>query len=107
MQYLAAPLYFTFSLLSIAALAVSALGPKPIAIVTGGTRGIGSGITRVLAEEGYDLLLTYNSDKEAADGFAKTLTDDNSSELRVECVGGDISLCSTRDEIFKVLDSMT
>eukprot|EP00567_Pseudictyota_dubia_P011469 CAMPEP_0197443376 /NCGR_PEP_ID=MMETSP1175-20131217/9122_1 /TAXON_ID=1003142 /ORGANISM="Triceratium dubium, Strain CCMP147" /LENGTH=255 /DNA_ID=CAMNT_0042973993 /DNA_START=89 /DNA_END=853 /DNA_ORIENTATION=+ len=88
-------------------LAVTALRPKPIALVTGGTRGIGSGIARVLAEDGYDLLLTYNTDKDAADEFAASLAHDIGGELRVKCVGGDISLGSTRDEIFEALDSMT
>ena len=87
---------------------------RPIAIVTGGTRGIGSGIAQVLAEDGYDLLLTYNTDQVSATKFAQSLVDvdkatctsSNSSPIRVECVGGDISLSSTRDEIFKRLDYM-
>lgn len=73
----------------------------------GGTRGIGSGIAQVLAEDGYDLLLTYNSDTMAADEFAKYLAENVGKDLKVKCVGGDISLSSTRDEIFKVLDLMT
>lgn len=88
------------------AIAVSA-APKPIAVVTGGTRGIGSGISTALAEDGYDLLLTYNSDKVAADEFATYLSDTFGEDLKVKCVGGDISLPATRDEIFKALDSMT
>jgi len=84
---------------------------KPIAIVTGGTRGIGSGIAEVLAEAGYDLLLTYNTDQEAAQSFAKTLSKkiedgDGEQKIKVECVGGDISLFSTRDKIFECLDCM-
>ena len=70
---------------------------------SGGTRGIGSGIASVLAEEGYDLLLTYNTDKISADKFAHSLTDKH-GDLKVDCVGGDISLCSTRDEIFDIFD---
>ncbi|KAL7541695.1 hypothetical protein ACHAWF_006999 [Thalassiosira exigua] len=99
----------SYLLLSIASCfaASSTSSPKPIAIVTGGTRGIGSGIARVLAEDGYDLLVTFNSDEAAADAFAGALIDELGADLTVKCVGGDISLSSTRDEIFEVLDGMT
>jgi NAD(P)-dependent dehydrogenase (short-subunit alcohol dehydrogenase family) len=73
---------------------------KPVAIVTGGTRGIGSGIASALADAGYDLLLTYNTNETAATDFASSLVGCN-----VECVGGDISLSCTRDKIFECLDS--
>ncbi|EJK46192.1 hypothetical protein THAOC_35151 [Thalassiosira oceanica] len=88
----------------VAAMTPAAAG-RPFAIVTGGTRGIGSGIATVLSEEGYDLLLTYNSDKEAADEFVSSLSSKD-EDLRAECVAGDISLCETRDEIFAVVDAM-
>lgn len=73
---------------------------KPVAIVTGGTRGIGQGIASALADAGFDLLLTYNTNREAAAEFAASLV-----QYRVECVGGDISLAETRDAIFECLDA--
>lgn len=73
----------------------------PVAIVTGGTRGIGSGIAAALADAGYDLLLTFNSNEHAAKEFA----DELGGCQKVHCVGGDISLSETRDKIFASLDS--
>jgi NAD(P)-dependent dehydrogenase (short-subunit alcohol dehydrogenase family) len=73
---------------------------RPVAIVTGGTRGIGSGIAAALADAGYDLLLTYNTNEDAAKEFASSL-----HNCKVECVGGDISLSEVRNEIFHCLDS--
>jgi 3-oxoacyl-[acyl-carrier protein] reductase len=102
---------FSFHLLFSLVTTSSSFSPRPIAIITGGTRGIGRGIASVLASEGYDLILTFNSDKDAASSFAAALVrehkdNEDHSNLRVECVGGDISLVSTRDEIFDTLDSM-
>lgn len=46
-----------------------------IAIITGGTRGIGAGIARVLAAEGVHLALAYRSDTEGALSFTRELTE--------------------------------
>jgi len=78
---------------------------RPVAIVTGGTRGIGSGIASALADSGYDLLLSYNSDENSAAEFAKSLRE-SSAECTIECVGGDVSLPASRDKIFERLDSV-
>ena len=39
----------------------------PLAVITGGGRGIGKGISLRLASEGYRVLLTYNSDSFSAE----------------------------------------
>ncbi|MDL2255787.1 SDR family oxidoreductase [Parabacteroides sp. OttesenSCG-928-G06] len=41
--------------------------------ITGGTKGIGKAVASCLAKAGYDLLLTYASDREAADNTRKEL----------------------------------
>lgn len=82
--------------------------PSRVAIITGGTRGIGRGITEALADSGrYNgFLLTYNTNKQAAESFVSELKEryaDNEC-LNVKLVGGDISLRKTRDQVFKCLD---
>lgn len=83
--------------------------PARVAIITGGTRGIGRGITEALADSGRykGFLLTYNTNKKAAEEFASELQKCHSGEdkcLEIKLVGGDISLEKTRNAIFKCLD---
>ena len=44
-----------------------------IALVTGGSRGIGKNIALKIAEKGLDVILTYHSKKEAADQVVKQI----------------------------------
>ncbi|MEY9875812.1 3-oxoacyl-[acyl-carrier protein] reductase [Streptacidiphilus sp. MAP12-33] len=44
---------------------------RPVAVVTGGSRGIGRAVVEVLARDGYDVALCYQSNEEAASLAAK------------------------------------
>jgi len=62
--------------------------PRQVAIVTGGTRGIGRAISTRLAKDGWDLLATYQSDSEAAASAQEELRQFGGS---VEILAADIS----------------
>jgi 3-oxoacyl-[acyl-carrier protein] reductase len=66
------------------------------AIVTGGTRGIGLGISRALASDGWNLLL---SAQRPAGDVAPVLEELRSLGARVDYVAGDIAEAATRATI--------
>tara|TARA_B000000437_G_C11690639_1_gene322607 strand:- start:3549 stop:4436 length:888 start_codon:yes stop_codon:yes gene_type:complete len=76
---------------------------EKVAIITGGTRGIGYGISNSLAKRGYNLLLTYNTNREIALISKKNL--ENRYNISVVLVGGDLSKKQTRDLIYDIYDN--
>jgi len=47
---------------------------REIAIVTGGTRGIGRGVAMALAAEGYTVVVNYNTSRQEAEGVVTEIT---------------------------------
>lgn len=58
------------------------------ALVTGGTKGIGLGITKMLLSEGYHVTLTYSSDDAAAQQCAASLNDISTDYLIIKADQG-------------------
>lgn len=71
-----------------------------IALITGGSRGIGSSIVKRLAEEGATVIFTYNSNGESAEQLAGQLT---SRELRAHALKMNIT---DRDEVLATLEQL-
>ena len=72
------------------------------AIVTGGTRGIGLGISQQLASDGYDLILGFNSNEKAA--FKAQTTIESTYGVKIYLVKGDVTQESTIEKLFACLD---
>jgi len=63
----------------------------PVAMITGGTQGIGSGIAEMFAEDGYDLILGFRENVSAAEKFKVQLLEKyRSQNLKIELIQGSI-----------------
>jgi 3-oxoacyl-[acyl-carrier protein] reductase len=59
-----------------------------VAVITGGTRGIGLAVAKRLVADGYDVLLTYKGDAETAEAAKRGLAE---RDRQVEILAADIS----------------
>lgn len=53
-----------------------------IALVTGGSRGLGKDMSIALAKKGFDVVITYNSNKAAADNVVAEIQSTGKKLLR-------------------------
>lgn len=61
-----------------------------VAIVTGGSRGIGAAIVRTLAEQGASVVFTYVNGSEKAEGLAKELSDRGLQAIAIQADNGQV-----------------
>jgi NAD(P)-dependent dehydrogenase (short-subunit alcohol dehydrogenase family) len=78
-----------------------------VALVTGGTRGIGLGIAKKLAAEGFHLLITGRRDKsDAASAIAEVLAAGVDGSQRVEYAVADVGSTEARAQLLRDTDSL-
>ena len=69
---------------------------QQVAVITGGTRGIGLAIAKRLASDGYDLLISYRGDEVAANAAREQFA---GSERSVEILAADVSKADGAGEV--------
>ena len=73
-----------------------------VAIVTGASKGIGSGIATALGAAGARVAVNYSSDREGAERVAQAITDNGGDAI---AVGADVSKAADAARLFKEVDS--
>jgi 3-oxoacyl-[acyl-carrier protein] reductase len=66
---------------------------RPVAVVSGGSRGIGRAVVRQLAIDGHDIALCYKSDAEAAEVSAKAAREHGARVLTRQVDVTDLDAC--------------
>lgn len=73
---------------------------RPVALITGGSRGIGAATALALAERGYDVALTYRNKAARAAKVAAEVTRRGTQAITM---AGDITRQQDRDELFATI----
>ncbi|RYG35963.1 3-oxoacyl-ACP reductase FabG [bacterium] len=70
---------------------------QKVALVTGGSRGIGAAIARRLAGEGASVALTYSASPEKADGIVREIKDEGGRAIAIRADSADVQ--AVRDAV--------
>ena len=80
---------------------------RPVALVTGGGQGIGAATCTRLAEDGYDVLLTYNTSSKPAEMLVAEIRESGGDALavKVDCSDdGEVGLLGIHPWMAKSID---
>ncbi len=80
---------------------------RPVALITGGGKGIGSATCERLAKEGYDILLTYNNSSKPAEMIVDSIRNSGADALavKVDCRNqGEVALLSIHPWMARKVD---
>jgi 3-oxoacyl-[acyl-carrier protein] reductase len=73
-----------------------------VALVTGGGRGVGAGVSRVLASQGADIAINYHRDQAAAEETARSITQMGRRVRLYRASVADLDACATLvDEVVR------
>eukprot|EP00301_Raphidiophrys_heterophryoidea_P013575 c21028_g1_i1.p1 GENE.c21028_g1_i1~~c21028_g1_i1.p1 ORF type:complete len:261 (+),score=64.72 c21028_g1_i1:30-785(+) len=78
-----------------------------VALVTGGSRGIGAAICKLLAQNNYAIAVNYNSNKQAADQVVASITEKGGMAISFQAdVGDEQQVVSMFENIDKAFSNM-
>src|SRR3989442_13247962 len=75
---------------------------RPVALITGGSRGIGAATATALAKRGYDIVITYRNKATRANEVVAEITQRGMQALAMSC---DITQQADLDRLFATLKS--
>lgn len=74
---------------------------RPVMLVTGGSRGIGAAVCRLAAREGFDIVVNYARDREAAQ---RVVAAAEAAGARALAVQADMGVAEEIDALFEAVD---